>query len=154
MTSSSLTRRRSWPLAVVLTAALALPVAGCGDDEPAAARHPSTSGQLAGSGFAKRADEVLCKRARRVVKIALGHVLSGDQDGADREVLRALHASYDELAALPVLPEDEATVGRLLSAMSDALEEADADPSIVSDGGDSFGDVDRLFAEQGIDDCA
>jgi hypothetical protein len=161
-------RNRVLTVFSLLAAGVALVVAGCGgDDETSTAA--TTSSAVAGTTgtaltkeeFVAQANEI-CKQGGKAIDQALAGVVTGQKPTAAELEQAALilvpgvQAQIDAVRALPVPEGDEETIGTFLDESQSALDQLEADPSLLatSDEESPFAESNRLATEYGLTECA
>lgn len=147
----------------------ALVIAGCGgdDEEPSSTTTPGVTGATGVSGssltkeqFIAQADEI-CGAGDETIDAA-GTALGQAPTDAELEtfasnvVVPSIQSQYDGIAALPVPEGEEENVENLLSALGSALDELEADPSVIADqaqSGEIFQAANDAADEFGLKKC-
>ncbi len=145
-------------IAAAALGAAALAAAGCGagahqPDGAPRADVPRTSGQRA---FLKAGNDLLCHERHAFVGDVLGQVLHGEPTPEEMRAafLPGYRAIHDGLAGMTPPAGDEPQVAAILSALQDAIDVADRDPSRLDSDEDPFGPVEKIMAGYGLDGCA
>lgn len=154
----------------LLVAGLALVVAGCGGDDETSTT-ATTSSTVAGAttgGTALTKEEFLaqanavCKEGGKAIDQAASGIFTGQKptqaqlEQAAQIFVPGIQAQIDAVRALPAPEGDEETVGNFLDVSQEALDQVEADPSLLaaSDNDGPFAESNQLAEEYGLTECA
>jgi hypothetical protein len=159
---------------LALALATGLIAAGCGDDDDDTATTTSspttTAGATGATGatgeplskdeFITQADAI-CKAGDKKIDAAAQETFSGGQPSqAEQEqfvtedVVPNIQEQIDGLRALTPPEGDEEEVSAILDSAQDAIDQTEADPGALTEGGDDpFSEANQLAEEYGLEVC-
>jgi hypothetical protein len=142
--------------------ALALIVAGCGDSDDSTT---DSTASLTKAEFVKQGNAVCAAGNKELDEgfedFAQERKLSQDKEPSKAEfeevaedvLIPGVSKQIQGLRALGTPEGDEGEADRLLTGAEEALEEIEADPSLISEEGDPFADVNKEAREYGLTTC-
>jgi hypothetical protein len=159
---------------LALALATGLIAAGCGDDDDdtaATTSSPTTTAAATGATgatgeplskdeFITQADAI-CKAGDKKIDAAAQETFSGGQPSqAEQEqfvtedVVPNIQEQIDGLRALTPPEGDEEEVSAILDSAQDAIDQTEADPGALTEGGDDpFSEANQLAEEYGLEVC-
>lgn len=154
-------RGRAAVLVGIVAIAVAAIAAGCGDSSEAAlskAQYVTKANQICKKGIAKK---------NSLTEIAVREELKGLKNPSELELSKAeeerlvksvalppVAAAIEELAELPAPDGDEEKVEKFVVGFEKAIDETEADPSVVLQGlEDPFREPNKLAKEYGLPRC-
>ena len=147
--------RKTWMVLAVIEVGAALIAAGCGGDDD-----ETTTAALSKQEFITQADAI-CTRGDKKLDRA-GSETFGKERPSKQEVeqfasdtlVPNIQGQIDDVRALTPPQGDEEQVNAFLDSAQRALDEIEQDPSLLSQGGDPFGETSKLGKEFGFEECA
>lgn len=140
-------------LAAAIGVAVAMGVAGCGDDEESS----STSEALPEAEFLTQGNEI-CAAGNAEIEEASADIQSQAEGEAffTETAIPIIQGQIDDIGELQPPAELESDVDELLTAAQSALDELEADPAAGLGGGgpDPFAPVNEMALEIGLEECA
>lgn len=135
-------------------AAIAIAIAGCGDDEgssPLAQPTLSKPGYIAaGDEICAEGDRELKREGRKLARAGSAELRAGVED----EIIPLLEARIADLRALEPPAGDEEEVAKIYDAAERSLERVRQEPELVERAEEVFAPASRLAARYGFSDCA
>jgi len=161
-------RERYLSMFAVAAATAALGVAGCGGDDETTIADIGASGTtgasvvatLSADDFAQQANAI-CRAGNQELDAAAETLLGGEPSDADVEayvtdtLVPSIQGQVDAIRALPAPEELSGDVETFLDDAQSALDELEADPSLLASEQDEvFADVNQQAQDLGLTECA
>jgi hypothetical protein len=160
-------RERYLSMFAVAAATAALGMAGCGGDDETTTTDTGASEATEAPGVALSADDfvqqgnAICRAGNQELDAAAETLLSGEPSDADVEayvtdtLVPSIQGQVDAIRALPAPEELSGDVETFLDDAQAALDELEADPSLLASEPDEvFADVNQQAQDLGLTECA